>query len=239
MKWCGWEKHNEQSDQSSGAIEMIKVIFQDLTPLRRVMQLAKPNPIATALTFLCCWLCLVPIVGGCSKVDRAEWREEVQLATGEIVIVKRAAVAEKSGFPVAPRGGYRSWEITFPDGVSWKGNGQEHPLALEMREGKDYLVVNIRSRDLCKKYNDPPSSSVFFRWDGNAWTQIQKDEFPKGGKANLLTNPWGRDSWEDLSGLVKNEKKHLVMSYNQEVNRPLESTLSDRTLDACTMLKTL
>ena len=184
------------------------------------------------------WLCLVPITASCGSVDRAEWREEVQLATGEIIVVKRTAVADKSGFPVSLRGAQREWTIALPDPrIVWKSDGSMLPIAMEIRNKNAYVAANIRSREYCKKFKDPPSSVLYFQWNGDTWLTVNKNEFPPSGRANLLMNPWGRNSWEDASGLVKTKDKQLAKPYNNGVNDPLEKTLSSHWIDACSMFK--
>lgn len=188
--------------------------------------------VVLALTFL------FPGTGGCSKVDVAHWREEVKLANGEIVVVKRSEVRDKSGFPASVRGVTRERRVVFPGGHPvWVGDGNVNAVAIEIRDGKAYVAVNIQSRELCKKYLDPSSSMLFYRSDGATWVQVKKEEFPVNGKANLLVNPWGRNNSEDVRGLVKNKEKNLVKPYNQRVNQPLEKVFSSRAIDACELLK--
>lgn len=110
---------------------------------------------------------LFPGTGGCSKVDVAEWREEVELANSEIVVVKRSEVRDKSGFPTSKRGVTRERRVVFPGGQPvWVSDGNMYAVALEIRDSKAYVAVNIRSRELCNKFGDPPSSMIFYRWDG-------------------------------------------------------------------------
>jgi len=111
------------------------------------------------------------------------------------------------------------------------------PIALETRNKNAYIAANIRSREYCKKFGNPPSSVLYFRWDGDAWVTINKDEFPPNGRANLLMNPWGGSSSEDASGFMKTRDKQLAKPYNQGVNDPLEKTLSSYWIDACRMFK--
>jgi hypothetical protein len=190
------------------------------------------RPVVLALTLV------FPGTGGCSKVDVAEWREEVELANGEIVVVKRSEVRDKSGFPASVRGVMRERKVVFPGGQPvWVNDGNMYAVAIEIRDSKAYIAVNIQSRELCKKFGDPPSSMLFYLSDGATWVQVKKEEFPANGKANLLVNPWGRNNFEDLRGLVRNKDKNLVKSYNQRVNQPLEKVLSSRVINACELLK--
>lgn len=110
-------------------------------------------------------------------------------------------------------------------------------VAIELRDRRAYVAVNIQSRELCKQYGDPPGSTIFFQQDADSWVQIKKEDFPSNGKANVLANPWGGSSSDDVHGLVSNKDKHLVKPFNDRVNQPLEKVLSSSTLDACYMFQ--
>lgn len=181
---------------------------------------------------------IAAVLAGCSKVDHAEWREEVQLATGEIVVVNRVAIRDKSGFPSSARGPLREWTVVFPDrSIVWTSDGLMHPIAVEVSAGHAYVAANIRSPEYCKQFGDPPSSVLFFRWAGKAWERINRGEFPANGKENLLRNPWGLNSAQDASGLIRDKDKNLAKAYNNGVNDPLAKTLSSDWIDACSMFK--
>jgi hypothetical protein len=169
----------------------------------------------------------------CLWVDRAAWREEVRLATGEIVVVGRVAVADRSGFPVSRRGSQRRWQITFPDGKAvWESDGFIQPLSIEVKNRRHFLAADIHSRLLCAKYGDPEGGVLFFRWKGGAWTRIPREEYPENSKVNLLRNPWGRDTSEDAQGLIRHEDKHLRPS-NELLHVPLDERIANRATDAC------
>jgi hypothetical protein len=166
-------------------------------------------------------------------VDHAAWREEVQLATGEIVVVGRLAVANKSGFPVPRRGPHRRWQITFPDGKTiWESDGLTQPLSIEVKEGSYFLAADIHSRLLCAKYGDPEGSVLFFRREDGAWTRIARAAYPKNSKVNLLRNPWGRNAAEDAHGLIRHEDKHLRAG-NHLVHVALDERIANRAVDSC------
>lgn len=173
-------------------------------------------------------------VFGCSSwADRAAWKEEVQLATGEIVVVRRVAVADKSGFPVLRRGPQRRWQITFPDGRTvWESDGLIQPLSIEGKERRYFLAADIHSRLLCAKHGDPEGSVLFFRWEDGAWTKIPRQEYPENSKVNLLRNPWGRHASEDAHGLITHEDKHLRPG-NHLVHVALDERIANRARDSC------
>jgi len=170
---------------------------------------------------------------GCSLwVDRAAWREEVQLATGEMVVVGRVAVADKSEFPVPRRGPHRRWQITFPDGkTAWESDGLTQPLSIEVCEGRYFLAADIHSPLLCAKYGEPQGSVVFFRWEDGAWKNIPRQAYPRSSRVNLLRDPWGRDASEDAQGLIRHQDKHLRAG-NHLVHVALDERIANRARDS-------
>ncbi len=212
-------------------------IIETLIRLRQRASLAAP---VAPKALLGAFAALLASVAACGdlKTDRTVWREEVQLANGEVVVVNRVAVRDKSGFPIARRGAIREWKVIFPDGrTTWTSGPSDKPIAIELQNGKSYVVVTIRSRELCAKHKDPEGSLLFFRYDGKEWLLISEKEYPGGGEVNLIWNPWGRDSSEDVSGLVKNKDKRLLLQHNPTVGVPLADPKLRRSLDACQMFK--
>lgn len=174
-----------------------------------------------------------------SNVDRAEWMEEVQLANGDMVLVKRAATRDKKGTALSRRGPVRSLKLSFPDNRTvWKSNGALRPLALEIIDGTALLAADVHARELCAKYGNPPGSVLFFRWNEGKWVRISRGEYPKNGRVNLLRDPWGRTSAQDVTGLLKHEDKHARPG-NFLVNVPLDQRVEDKSRDACEIYKKL
>jgi hypothetical protein len=175
--------------------------------------------------------------GWCTWVDRAAWREEVQLATDEIVVVGRVAVAARAGFSVSRRGPQRRWQrrwqMTFPDGKTvWESDGLIQPLSIELNEGGYFLAADMHSRLLCAKHGDPEGGVLFLRWQDGAWTRIPREEYPKNSKVNLLRNPWGHDTSEDAHGFIAQHDKHLRPG-NELVHVPLDERIANRATDSC------
>jgi hypothetical protein len=182
--------------------------------------------------------CVLFLQAACSSSDEAIWREEVQLATGQTVVVNRLSIRGKSGFPVSRRGAYRLIRVIFPDGLTWDGDAAREPIAIEIKDKVAYVAVNLQSWDVCLQYGHPAGSIAFFRRDGSNWVQVPRSEYPSNGSINLIYNPWGRSSSEDISGFVKNADKPRLRIPNDRVGTRLDEAIaSDRTLDACSMLK--
>jgi hypothetical protein len=174
------------------------------------------------------------VLGSCSWVDHTAWREEVQLATGDIVVVGRVAVADKSGSPVPRRGPHRRWQITLPDArTAWESDGLIQPLSIEVEQRRYFLAADIQSRLLRVKYGEPEGGVLFFRWKDGAWQRIPRQEYPKNSKVNLLRNPWGRSAADDAHGLIRHEDKHLRPG-NELVHVALDERVANRARDSWT-----
>jgi hypothetical protein len=169
---------------------------------------------------------------------RTSWNEEVQLLSGEIVVVKRSVLTTGPSISASSRGKILEQTLTLPDGrATWKVEGILFPRAFEIVRGVPYLAVNIQSRELCERYSWPVQSMVFLKFDGGAWKNIAAGEFPAGGLASLLLSPWGASSWTNASGLIRHKDKHLGKSSNDTVNTPFAEVLRDWRFDACKMIK--
>lgn len=173
--------------------------------------------------------------------QRANWREEAVLSSGEIVVVSRAETRLRSGghtrFFVSGGATILS-EIRFPDSkASWRGGSGERPMALDMSDGRYLIAVRLGSEQSCLEYFYPTASVIYLRWNGERWERMFGGGYPVGGKANLLQNPWGDGLFDSVNGLVKNAEKELTTQNNGQVNQPLEKVLSDRSRDACAMYR--
>jgi hypothetical protein len=165
--------------------------------------------------------------------------EQVQLANGNLVVVKRTAVRDKKGFPISPRGPVRSLEVTFPDlRTVWKGDSSIRPLAIEIANGAALLAAEIHSREVCAKYGNPPGSVLLFRWTTDRWVRITRAEYPINARVNLLQEPWGLTSKDDVTGFVEHEGKQARPG-NYMVRVPLDQRIADKAHDACELYKKL
>jgi hypothetical protein len=177
---------------------------------------------------------IVASFAACGATDTARWREEVELVNGKMIVLERSATALSSGLPVSRRGPTTERRIVFPDlRITWTGDGSVVPLAVEVRDATPYIVINLRRREVCEQYGDPESSVIYLRWESNSWNRIPREAFPRGGKANLLINPWGSNGRNDVSGFIRSKDKHLAAPYNFDVNKPLEKVIALPTIDVC------
>jgi hypothetical protein len=145
----------------------------------------------------------------CSGTDTAEWKEEVLLHDGRMIVIERKARAVSSGFPNASRGRDLEFELHYqPMNVHWKGTQQQSTF--EIFDGIAYLVVSRGDeREICK---DKPPSYIperFLKYQGEGqWVEINQADFPMD-QANftLYLRYWGNTSSEDASGLITWKEK--------------------------------
>jgi hypothetical protein len=146
-------------------------------------------PIFKSVFFLT--LCL-PILA-CSQMKTIEWREEVQLSNGKIVIVERALDCQNvygggSGngcfFKEARiKGKLRS----DTEEIAWKG--KVGPLALDIaKDGNIYLVAIVETIQGEAFYNVKDDHVAFRYGNDGKWSQIPIAEVPKELHANLFVN---------------------------------------------------
>ena len=148
-------------------------------------------------------------VAGCSRVDTAEWSEEVQLHDGSVVVLDARAKRGSSGFPTAHRGGLISWELCFrPQKAYWKSSAAYKPIVFEIVNGKPYVVVPLGDCVECKLHNFPTFSALVYRWEGDGWKRAAPEELPTSSTPNLLSTIWtDRDSSHDARGFYTLEMK--------------------------------
>jgi hypothetical protein len=197
---------------------------------------ASPIIVGRRHTWLLLWPPLISLglFVACSGTDTVTWREEVELVNGKTLVLERSEKALASGLPISEKGPTIERRLVFPDvHVSWTGDGSVVPLALEVKDAVPFLVINLRRREVCEQYGDPESSVIFLRWESTSWKRVGRNEFPRGGRANLLVNPWALRRSNDVSGFIRSTSKHLAAPYNFDVNKPLDVVLSSPRTDVC------
>lgn len=165
------------------------------------------------------------------------WREEVLLHDGGKVIVERSQnYGGRHEIGQSPPVKEHTITFTLPDSgkaIKWKseygediGRTNFNLLALHVLNGVPYLIVEP---NLCLSYNKwgrPNPPYVIFKFDGNAWVQIQVAALPSEFKAiNLIVNN-GRE--EDIQkaanqlGYVSAESVHAI---NSSLRQPEYQTI--------------
>ena len=182
-------------------------------------------------------LALILPSSACSQVDRADWKEQVRLATGQVVTLDRSSVRSKKGSPISSRGAIKEFAIIFPDShAKWSDDGAVRPIAIEIVGESILIAVDIHSRELCARFKNPPGGVVLFKWSGSEWKRIARSDYPEAGRLNLLLNPWGRTSSDDARGLVSLKQKR-TLSGNYYLDAPLDRRIGDKSHDACEIYK--
>ena len=140
--------------------------------------------------------------------DTAEWKEEVLLHDGRMIVVERKAKAVSSGFPNANRGRDLEFELWYrPMGIHWKGTLQQG--AFEIIDGTAYLALWLNGPvNFCK--DRPPTDLPIkvLKLREKEWIEIPQSEFPMDrADYNLYGDYWGNSSSEDAKGLISWKKK--------------------------------
>lgn len=166
--------------------------------------------------------------------NSTSWKEEVLLHDGKRLIVERSMSYDPKGNREIGQSAPKSEEtlqFTLPgnsQNISWKSDfGQELQdnldlLALEIADGKPYIVT-IPSR--CHAYNKwgrPNPPYVFFKHDGQVWQRIPIAELPKEvTRANVVIDGYGGKEGR-LRGMgidVKQTKPYVTAEVIDQFNR--------------------
>jgi hypothetical protein len=165
------------------------------------------------------------------------WKEEVLLHDGGKIIVERSQnYRGRHEIGQSPPVKEHAIKFTLPDSsktIKWEseygediGRTNFNLLALHVLNGVPYLVAEP---NLCLSYNKwgrPNPPYVIFKFDGNAWQQVQMAALPSEFKAiNLIVNN-GRE--EDIKkaanqlGYVSAEGVHAI---NSSLRQPEYQTI--------------
>lgn len=166
--------------------------------------------------------------------NSTSWKEEVLLHDGKRLIVERSISYDPKGNREIGQSAPKSEEtlqFTLPgnsQNISWKSDfGQELQdnldlLALEIVDGKPYIVT-IPSR--CHAYNKwgrPNPPYVFFKHDGQVWQRIPIAELPKEvTRANVVIGGYGDSEKGQLRGMgidVKQTKPYVTAEIVERFN---------------------
>ena len=140
--------------------------------------------------------------------EEIKWTEDVQLRDGKIVQVKRRTELSGSGFPVSKRGFETYHELCYaPLSVYWKSKPEYRPEVFELDGGKAYVKLTLLSFNSCGLHGYPKDDALYFAWSGTEWKRIDAGQFPRGARLNLLQNPIGRTTADDVRGAVGQAEK--------------------------------
>jgi hypothetical protein len=144
----------------------------------------------------------------CSRgIDTVEWREEVKLSDGSVIMVWRKARAKSSGFPDAQRGAYIDAELRYdPEDIYWKGvfGVYREPMSFDRVDGSFYLVRYAQSIQACSTKKPEEYAIQILKWEKGRWLEVSQSEAPLDRiRKNLEIDPWGHNPKDDTKGLLR------------------------------------
>lgn len=166
-----------------------------------------------------------------------EWKEEVLLHDGQMIIVKRSqsyggrheigqssAVKEHTiTFSLPNTGKPLTWTSEYDKTL---GRANFNLLALHILNGTPYLVVEP---NLCPSYNKwgrPNPPYLFFKHDGKAWQRISLPELPGEFKTmNLIVNNKREEEIESLASKRGYVSAEDVQKINSSLTQPEVHTI--------------
>jgi hypothetical protein len=151
--------------------------------------------------------CATALLTACGT-DTIEWKEELLLHDGRMIVVERKVTADSSGFPNANRGAFREFELHYkPMNVHWKGHQQQG--AFEIIDGTPYLTLWLNDlTGFCK--GRPPTDLPIqvLKLEGKDWVEIPQSAFPmERANYTLYRSFRGNSTEEDARGLITWKRK--------------------------------
>ena len=128
------------------------------------------------------------VMMGCD-VSRS-WKEEVKLADGSVIVVKRRMVRERFG-EIGHHGRVLKQEIEYdkPGGaVRWVGDID--PVIFDFGKDKTYLVAFLSTGEDCQRYEYPANPFIPYEYSAGVWRRIEMSNLPDALAVNLLRNAW-------------------------------------------------
>ena len=173
-------------------------------------QRSKRITLSTAIAAICSLLLL-----GCGA--RPEWKEQVALKDGRVIVVERSDHLTRS-LEMGGSGGwvFNSSTIEFLPStqsvkkILWKGSA--YPIAIDIHEGRSFLLTIIISYAGVKEFGRPKPGYVAFELKNDKWERIQIKDLPPGIKGNLLIFP--SEQLIRLKQVTLNQKTLAMSSSN-------------------------
>lgn len=158
---------------------------------------------------------------------KREWKEQVKLADGTVIVVGRSSLRERFGeLGSAGYGKFKEEVLLLQDLNALEWRGDTIPLALEIVGRNAYVIGWLRGWDACARYGYPNPPFVYFRSTaGGAWEQIDPSMSPVELRPNLLLNPW-QESLGQLESVVDLQAKARL---NESVFRAVPGLKEFRT----------
>jgi hypothetical protein len=161
------------------------------------------------------------VTTGCawgSKIDVAEWTEEVKLSDGRMITVWRRARAYSGGFPNSRRGRDIDFEFKYePLGIYWKGDWSDSPVSFDIIDKVPYMTIYFGNKKYCNNRQPTDYAARFLRWQDSQWIELTQAEFPAHrALINLSMDFWGHSTADDYKGRIAWRNKELPGGFNDE-----------------------
>jgi hypothetical protein len=141
-------------------------------------------------------LAVIATLSACSGKKRVDWKEEVLLIDGSIIVIERAQEYRRVGEPGAGTGWLfdsASFTARLPsrsEAIAW--NGTLQPLVFDTdKDAQPYLLATVETRRGRQDYSVAQSTRyVAFKYEDQKWIRIPLDAFPEKLRPNLLASTW-------------------------------------------------
>jgi hypothetical protein len=151
---------------------------------------------------------LVILVAYSASAKTLEWRQEVALQDGGMIVVEWR-VQLVLGEPFKYMAGAKRLKFTHPttgQPVVWEHDGKIgsrlSPILLDLDAGRLFLVMTGQSATDCSQMGCPVPPYFVFRYDRGTWVRVPLGDLPtRFWKANLLGYP-GDDVIRESKGYV-------------------------------------
>ncbi|MDB5814510.1 MAG: hypothetical protein JWN23_1627 [Rhodocyclales bacterium] len=138
---------------------------------------------------------LMLLASACSGTRKTNWKEEVQLADGSVIVVQRSAQAHGFGEMGGP-GGLRDLKeslqvVSSPYTMSPQWNDIYAPILLDYdaRNKEWFLIATFYMCEDWRRLGRPKSPYLEYRVREGKWTRVELDSVLVGHETNLLTGP--------------------------------------------------
>jgi len=139
-------------------------------------------------------LAVLAVLSACSGKKRVDWKEEVLLKDGSVIVIERSQEYRRAGEPGAGSGwlfDYARLKAQLPgysEAILWEGSVQ--PLVLDIhKSGQPYLLATIQTYRGRENYGVSEGTwYVGFTHEAGKWVRISLNQFPRDLRPNLLAS---------------------------------------------------
>ena len=148
---------------------------------------------------LLCTLFTVFAVSGCFGKRTYNWKEEVLLHDGRVIVVERSVMTGYVPVEIGQPPGESDYTLTFKtaDGktVTWESGKSFLPMILDFHGGVPYVVAGGSTGPDYEKHGCPRPPYFIFRYADRRWQRVDYELLPKEiRRSNLMIGPSGEES---------------------------------------------